>query len=155
MKNFLYKFIDTLNKELRASGFTTVTFGDAAEIDLNKQNTFPIAHMVIPDATMNNKITTFAMDIIVVDLVDFQKEYTNTLNETFNVSNVQDVLQDLIARVQRALLFVDDVHLIELQYPVAFNGFKENFTNAVAGWTVSLNFTTPNMADLCIENNIA
>ena len=147
--NWLYQFIDTLTQELRSSGFTTVTFGDFAEIDLDKQNTFPLAHIVIPDATMNEKVTQFNLDLVAIDLVDFNKEYTDSENVTFNVDNVQDVLQELIARVQRALKFVDNEQLIRLDYPVNFKGFKENFTNAVAGWTVTLNFTTPNMGDLC------
>ena len=149
MKNWMYQFLDTLTQELRNSGFTTVTFGDLAEIDMDKQSAFPVAHIVIPDATMNEKVTQFTLDLVTIDLVDFQKEYTNTENVTFNVDNVQDVLQDLIARVQRSLLFVDDMQLIRLDYPVNFRGFKENFTNSVAGWTVTLSFTTPNMADLC------
>ena len=149
MKNCMYQFLDTLTQELRNSGFTTVTFGDLAEIDMDKQSAFPVAHIVIPDATMNEKVTQFTLDLVTIDLVDFQKEYTNTENVTFNVDNVQDVLQDLIARVQRSLLFVDDMQLIRLDYPVNFRGFKENFTNSVAGWTVTLSFTTPNMADLC------
>lgn len=148
-KNFLYQFIDNLTKELRVSGFTTVTFGDMAEIDLDKQSAFPVAHIVIPDAIMNEKTTQFNLDLIVIDLVDFTKDYTDSENVNFNVDNVQDVLQELIARVQRALKFVDSVQFIDIVYPIGFNGFKENFTNSVAGWTVNLSFVTPNMADLC------
>lgn len=152
MKNYLYQVIDRMTAELRSAGFTTVTFGDATEIDLNKQNTFPIAHIILPDSVSEINSTTFTFNIICVDIVDFQKEYTNTLNSTFDVDNVQDVLQDLIARMQHAYKWVDNDTFINLNYPVNANSFKENFTNGVAGWTFTLRFTTPNMADLCANN---
>ena len=43
-----YKLLDTLKAELISSPFVnTVTYGDISDVDLNKQNIFPLSHFIV------------------------------------------------------------------------------------------------------------
>ena len=50
----LYNVIDTINTIVSAEPFNnTVSFGDIADIDLQKQSMFPLAHIMVNNATIN------------------------------------------------------------------------------------------------------
>ena len=57
-----FNVIDTLTTALKAEPFTnTVTFGDLDDVDLNKLTIFPLAHIIINTATINEE--TISMNI--------------------------------------------------------------------------------------------
>ena len=57
-----FNVIDTLTTALKAEQFTnTVTFGDLDDVDLNKLTIFPLAHIIINTATINEE--TISMNI--------------------------------------------------------------------------------------------
>lgn len=142
-----YKVIDALTKELRKSGFSYVTFGNYTDIDLDKQSTYPYAHIVIPDGHMDQKVTSFRIPIIVADLVDEQKEYSNTTDAQGDVDNVVDVLQDTLAKVEEVVKKLEGLWEFEMIYTHTFYGFKEQFTNLLAGWTFYMQVEVRNLAD--------
>jgi hypothetical protein len=149
MQNQFYRIIDTIVDEARTAGFTNVTFGSAMEIDLEKQSTFPIAHIILPTATQDEKTTTFTISIIGADLVDFTKDYETIDPLNIGIDNVQDVLQDILAKLQQIVQRISRIDLADIQYSVGYESFKEQFANMLAGWTLTVDITVPNLATPC------
>ena len=55
MKSF-YNVIDKIKTVVTTEPFNNeITFGDIADIDLKKQSLFPLAHVMINNATINNQ----------------------------------------------------------------------------------------------------
>ena len=59
MKSF-YNIIDTIKKVVNEEPFNSnVSFGDIADIDLKKQSIFPLAHILVNSATINENNISF------------------------------------------------------------------------------------------------
>ena len=72
-----FKMLDTLKLNLLEDvNINTCTYGDLAQIDLNKQSIFPLAHIVPNSATVNDngQTITFSVTLILMDQVDVSKE---------------------------------------------------------------------------------
>ena len=65
----VYDILTKIKEHLEADvSINTVTFGDIMEVDLNKQTIFPLAHMMIDNATILTLqfiITTRLMSLII------------------------------------------------------------------------------------------
>lgn len=143
-----YKVINAINTEFRNVGFAYVTYGTYTEIDLDKQSLYPYCHIVIPNINEDAILSQLSFDLVVADLVDIQKEYKPTDNEIFDPTNTIDVHQDLMARSQMALKKIDmDYHDIDIVLPFGWVGFKEEFTNLLAGWTITARFQVQNASN--------
>ena len=141
-----YNLVDAINKEFRKVGFKTVTYGTYTEFDMDTQTLYPALHIVIPDGNESEVVTQIVFDLIVADLVDIQKEYQPTENEVFDITNTLDVHQDLMAKRQQAIKMIDrNQNGVEIVLPVGWSGFKEQFTNLLAGWTISARFEVENL----------
>ena len=74
MKTY-YNLIDNIyNYLIGNNNINTVTFGDILEVDLSKQTIFPLAHVNVNDVTFDEFKMTFAMNVIVMDIVDEDKD---------------------------------------------------------------------------------
>lgn len=139
-----YKLIEALNIELRKQGFAYVTYGNYTDIDMDNQSIFPYAHIIIPSGNTRSIMSIITPRIIVADLVDITKNYNPSPDEVFDPTNLLDVHQDLLARAQAAFLRVDTYKDVDLIYPYNWDGFKEKFTNLLAGWTFTVGFEITN-----------
>lgn len=142
-----YKLIIALNTELRNQGFAYVTYGNYTDIDMDKQSLFPYAHIVIPTGNTQSIMSVVTPRIIVADIVDITKNYVPSPDEVYDPTNVLDVHQDLLAKTQAALLRADTYPDVDLIYPYNWDGFKEQFTNLLAGWTFTVGFEVTNADD--------
>ena len=52
----------------------TVTTGDLTEIDLSKQTIFPLSHIIINSATLNEQVISFSITVLSMDIVDLNKD---------------------------------------------------------------------------------
>ena len=68
----------------------TVTTGDLTEIDLSKQTIFPLSHVIINSATIQEQVIRFNITVLAMDIVDFSKDETTDIFVGNN--NEQDVL---------------------------------------------------------------
>jgi hypothetical protein len=60
-----FNVIDTLTNALKAEPFTnTVTFGDLDDVDLNKLTIFPLAHIIVNTATINEETISMNVSIL-------------------------------------------------------------------------------------------
>ena len=92
----IYGIDNILITGLKDAGFNTVTFGDPEQVNLDKQNIFPLAHIVLSNSVRNTSTQTASYFVRVVDIIDFNsldsREMTNKLKQT---RNYEDVLHDL------------------------------------------------------------
>ena len=69
--NSFYRVIDSIKDAVSAEPFNhQVTFGDIADIDLQKQSLFPLCHIMINNATITDNLVQQNMTIFLMDLVD-------------------------------------------------------------------------------------
>ena len=72
--NSFYRVIDSIKDAVSAEPFNhQVTFGDIADIDLQKQSLFPLCHIMINNATITNNLVQQSITIFLMDLVDISK----------------------------------------------------------------------------------
>ena len=91
-----YQLTTLLETQLRANGVTNVvSIGDISQINLNKQDIFPLAHIIITNASLEENVIRFSVNILACDIVDQSKDLT-TDRFTGN-DNEQDILNTQLA----------------------------------------------------------
>ena len=128
----------------------TVTYGVLEDIDLRKQEIYPLSHVNIPTATALENALQFNITIISMDLVDESKEETTDKyrgnNNEQDVLNTQlMVLNKLVSKIRRNRI-IDNLELIN--DPV-LEAFTDRFGNKVTGWVLTMDLQIPNDIYLC------
>ncbi len=151
MKEF-YNVTNKIKDALQAEPFVnTVTFGDIFDIDLTKQTIYPLAHLVVNNASIAESTVTINMSVILMDIVDVSKN--ETTNKFVGNNNEQDVLNTqlavasrLVGLLKRGSLYTD---LFQVVADVTCEPFTDRFENAVAGWTLTMDIVVPNDMTVC------
>lgn len=129
----------------------TVTYGDIFEIDLNKQDIFPLSHFIVNSATLNGSVWQFNMSLLCMDIVDESKE--DVTDKFTGNDNEQDVLNTQMAVINRLLELLrrGDLHseLYQLEGAPTIEAFFDRFENKLAGWTLSFDVLIPNDMTIC------
>ena len=152
MKEF-YNVLEKIRDELQGyPSINTVTFGDLTDVDLDKQTIFPLAHIYIDNVSPRQGALLFTFDILVADVVDYNKNQT-TEDDFYGNDNLHDVLNTqlgtmnyLIQRLKRGSLYQDQY---QLEGEPVFEPFKERFKNLLAGWETSVQILVKNDIKLC------
>ena len=146
--NLTTKIKDTLALDAFVN---TVTYGDIFEIDLNKQDIFPLSHFIVNTATLNGSTWNFSLSLLCMDLVDESKD--DVTDKFLGNSNEQDVLNTQMAVIGRLMellrrgdLFTE---LYQLDGQPSLEAFVDRFDNKVAGWAVTFNVIVPNDMTIC------
>ena len=72
-----YQLTQTIKTQLLADiNINTVSIGDISEVNLNKQDIFPLAHIIINSVTDEEQVLRFNITIIAADIVDQSKDLT-------------------------------------------------------------------------------
>jgi len=127
----------------------TVTLGDISEVDLNKQTIFPLAHQIVNVATLSERLITFDLSILFIDVVDYPTKSDKDSAEAFyRSSNLQDVHNTMLAVANelaqqffRGTLF-DENYIVDTE--VTCEPFQDRFENDLAGWSLTLSIQVPN-----------
>ena len=91
-----YNITTKIKETLALDDFVnTVTYGDIFEIDLNKQDIFPLSHFIVNSATLNGSVWQFNMSLLCMDIVDESKE--DVTDKFLGNDNEQDVLNTQMA----------------------------------------------------------
>jgi len=147
-----YNITTKIKETLALDDFVnTVTYGDIFEIDLNKQDIFPLSHFIVNSATLNGSVWQFNMSLLCMDIVDESKE--DVTDKFLGNDNEQDVLNTQMAVINRLLellrrgdLYTD---LYQLEGAPTIEAFFDRFDNKVAGWTLSFDVLIPNDMTIC------
>jgi hypothetical protein len=151
MKSF-YNIIDKIKDAVNAEPFNSnVSFGDIADIDLKKQTIFPLAHIMVNNATINDTYISFNVTLFLMDLVDDSKQSDSSLflgnNNSQDILNTQLALATRVMRVlQKSDLYRDEFELIN---PGNCEPFEERFDNALAGWAVTFDINAKTEMTYC------
>ena len=147
-----YNITTKIKETLALDDFVnTVTYGDIFEIDLNKQDIFPLSHFIVNSATLNGSVWQFSMSLLCMDIVDESKE--DVTDKFLGNDNEQDVLNTQMAVINRLLELLrrGDLYteLYQLEGSPTIEPFVDRFDNKVAGWTLTFDVLIPNGMTIC------
>ena len=151
MKGF-YQVTDKIKTLLNAEPFVnTVTYGSIDDVDLDKQGVFPLSHIIVNNAVVGTKTTTFSISILAMDIVDISND---EVTDTFvGNDNEQDVLNTQLALLTRVINELQRGDSYTDKYQVEANvtcePFVDRFENKLAGWTATLDVIVQNEMTVC------
>lgn len=149
MRQF-YNITKTIKDTLEAhSQVNVVTTGDIFDVDLNKQTIFPLAHIMVNQASFEGQIVRLNISVLCMDVVDETKEDPRSQVEPFyGVNNEQDILNtqlavinDVVTKLRKGTLYTD---LYQLDGNPTCIPFSERFENLLSGWTATFDVLLPN-----------
>jgi hypothetical protein len=147
-----YSILENIRAELDTMPFVnTITEGSIFDVDLNKQTIFPLCHLMVNNATIEEHVVRYNMSVIAMDVVDVSKD--ETTNVFRGNDNEQDVLNTTFAVLQRLASSMLNGNLSDLGYEIetapTCEPFTERFENLLAGWTMTFDLVVPNEMSIC------
>lgn len=144
----VYQVLDKMKDKLRQSpNIQTVSFGDLFDIDLNKTDIYPIAHIGLGNTSIQEHKLEVGINLMLLDIVDDNRNST-TIDEFYSNDNLQDILNTLLAE---ANILVSDLRrgsgydeLFQVEANVTAQPFLDRFENQLAGWSVDIAVSFPN-----------
>lgn len=150
--NGYYYVVNAIKDYLKNTNFiNTVTIGDIFKVDLNKQTIFPLSHIIVNNATIEENNTSLNISILFMDIVDESKQLVTDVWD--GNDNEQDVLNTQLALASK--LTADLIrgylysNLIQIANAPTAEPFTDRFENKVAGWTLTFDVIIPNDMTLC------
>ena len=147
-----YQLTSTIEEQLRGTEFTnTVSIGDISKINLNKQDIFPLAHMIVNNVTVEENVLRFNISILACDIVDQSKDvttdrFTGNDNEQDILNTQLAVLNRLIQRLRMGTLHQD---MYQLEGSPSLTPFHDRFENQLAGWSSTMDILIYNDIYIC------
>jgi len=144
-----YQLTETIKTNLLADvNCKTVTTGNLDDINLEKQDIFPLAHLIVNNVSQEDGVLRFSISILNMDIVDVSKEETTDLFRGNN--NLQDILNTQLSVSNRIIQLLRGGTLHQNKYQFEGNAslepFYDRFENELAGWTATF--------DVLIYNDI-
>ena len=147
-----YQLTSTIEQQLLADVNTnTVSIGDISKVNLNKQDIFPLAHMIVNNVTVEEQVLRFNISILACDIVDQSKEettdrFTGNDNEQDILNTQLAVLNRLIQRLRMGSLHTD---MYQLDGSPSLTPFMDRFENNLAGWSADMDILIYNDIYIC------
>lgn len=150
--NGYYYIVNTLKTYLSNLGFiNTITIGDIFNIDLTKQTIFPLAHIIVNNASLKENTMSLNVSILFMDIVDESKQLITDIWQ--GNDNEQDVLNTQLSLAQRlsADLLRGSLYssLVQIESEPSAEPFMDRFENKIAGWTLTFDVLVPNDMTIC------
>jgi len=150
--NGYYSLLNELNTHFTTDPLVnTITQGSIFNVDLGKQNLFPLVHIMVNQVTFNDNVMTANVTLMAMDNVSQRKEEPTTKFETSD--NEIDVLNTQLAILNRAFEMLKHGNIWDNLYHL--NGapvcepFVERFENYLAGWAMTFDVDFPNDMTRC------
>ncbi len=147
-----YQLTETIKEQLLADvNVNTVTTGDITDVNLSKQDIFPLSHIIVNNVTVNEQTLDFNVSILACDIVNQSKLETTDIftgnNDIQNILNNQlAVLNRLIQRLRMGQLHTD---MYQLNGSPSLSPFYDRFDNQLAGWTATMDIQIYNDIYIC------
>ncbi len=147
-----YQLTNTIKDQLlNDQDINTVTTGDISDINLRKQDIFPMAHLIVNNVTVSDQTLNFNISVLAMDIVNRSKEETvdifignNNLQDILNTQLV--VLNKLIQLLKRGTLHTDKY---QVEGDPTLEPFYDRFDNELAGWTATMDVLIYNDITIC------
>tara|TARA_B100000497_G_scaffold101886_1_gene116048 strand:+ start:44 stop:514 length:471 start_codon:yes stop_codon:yes gene_type:complete len=147
-----YQLTSTIERELLSNLLTnTVSIGDISKVNLNKQDIFPLAHMIVNSVVVEEQVLRFSLTILACDIVDQSKDITTDRfvgndNEQDILNTQLAVLNKLIQRLRMGSLHTD---MYQLDGNPSLEPFMDRFENQLAGWSATMDILIYNDIYIC------
>ena len=147
-----FQLTETIKQELLLDqNINTVTTGDITDVNLNKQDIFPLGHIIINNVVDEEQILRFNITILACDIVNQSKEETMDRfrgnNDMQDILNTQlAVLNRLIQRLRMGTLYTD---MYQLDSSPNLTPFYDRFENQLAGWSATMDIMIYNDIYIC------
>ena len=147
-----YQLTETIKTELLQDvNINTVTTGDITDVNLNKQDIFPLGHIIIDSVTDEEQVLRFNITILACDIVDQSKDPTvdrfKGNNDVQDILNTQlAVLNRLTQRLRMGTLYTD---MYQLDGNPTLTPFYDRFENQLAGWSATMTVLIYNDIYIC------
>ena len=147
-----YQLTETIKNELLNNvDVNTVTTGNLSNVNLQKQNIFPLSHIIINSVVDSEQTLSFSLSILAMDIVSRSKLETTDIFEGNN--NEQDVLNTHLAVLNKLIMVLRKGTLHRDQYQLvgdpSCEPFYDRFENELAGWTANLDVVIYNDITIC------
>jgi hypothetical protein len=147
-----YQLTETIKEELlKDQSINTVTTGNISDVNLNKQDMFPMGHIIVNNVTDEEQVLRFNISIIAMDIVDQSKNetadrFTGNNNEQDILNTQLAVLNRLTQRLRKGALYTE---MYQLDGSPSFQPFYDRFENQLAGWTATMDILIYNDIYIC------
>ena len=147
-----YQLTETIKTALlEDKDIETVTTGDITDVNLNKQDIFPLGHIIINSVIDEEQVLRFNISILACDIVNQSKELT--VDRFTGNDNVQDILNTQLAvlnklrqRLRMGNLYTE---MYQLEGSPSLTPFYDRFENQLAGWTATMDIMIYNDIYIC------
>ena len=147
-----YQVTNTIKDQLlKDQNINTVTSGDISDVNLRKQDMFPMAHIIVNNVVVGEQTLTFNLSVLAMDIVNQSKELPLDIftgnNNLQDILNTQlGVLNKLIQLLRRGELHTDQY---QLEGDPSLEPFYDRFENQLAGFTATMDITIYNDITIC------
>ena len=87
---------ETIKEQLLLDkNINTVTTGDISDVNLNKQDIFPLGHLIVNTVAVDEQVLSFNISVLACDIVDQSKDIT--VDRFVGNDNEQDILNTQLA----------------------------------------------------------
>jgi len=147
-----YQLTETIKNSLLDNiDVNTVTTGNLSNVNLQKQNIFPLSHIIINSVIDSEQTLSFSISILAMDIVSRSKLETTDIFEGNN--NEQDVLNTQLAVLNKLIMNLRKGTLHKDKYQLvgdpSCEPFYDRFENELAGWTANIDIVIYNDITIC------
>ena len=147
-----YQLTETIKEQLLLdTNINTVTTGDITDVNLNKQDIFPLGHIIINSVAVNEQTLDFNISVLACDIVDQSKDLT--LDRFKGNDNTQDILNTQLGVLNLLIqrLRMGDLHtdMYQLSGSPSLQPFYDRFENQLAGWSATMDVQIYNDIYIC------
>tara|TARA_B100000767_G_C19267426_1_gene329829 strand:- start:3 stop:476 length:474 start_codon:yes stop_codon:yes gene_type:complete len=147
-----YQLTQTIREVLFSSPFVnTISIGDISKVNLNKQDIFPLSHIIVNSVSVDEQVLNFNISILACDVVEQTKE--ETTNRFTGEDNEQDILNTQLAVLNKLIqrLRMGELHqdMYQLEGSPSLTPFHDRFENELAGWSATMNVLIYNDIYIC------
>tara|TARA_X000001382_G_scaffold113595_1_gene91455 strand:+ start:98 stop:568 length:471 start_codon:yes stop_codon:yes gene_type:complete len=147
-----YQLSETIKEQLlQDQNINTVTTGNLSDVNLNKQDIFPMGHIIVNSVVDEEQVLRFNISVLAMDIVDFSKG--ETIDRFKGNNNEQDILNTQLAVINRLIQRLRKGQLYTEMYQLDGNPsclpFYDRFENGLAGWTATMDVLIYNDIYIC------
>ena len=129
----------------------TVTQGSLFDIDINKQDIYPLVHIIVNTASLEGNVVRYNISILAMDIVDITKDeeenkFDGNDNELYVLNTQLQVLTRCYELLLRGDLWTDK---FQIDGNPTCEPFVDRFENKLAGWTMTTDILIPNGMTIC------
>ncbi len=148
----VYQVTDTIKDQLLDDrNINTVTTGDITQINLRKQDIFPLGHIIINSVTIEEQVLRFNITLLTMDIVNMQKQetidiFTGNTNEQDILNTQLSVINKIVQVLKRGTLYTNKY---QLDGDPVCEPFFDRFENELVGWSANMDIIINNDITIC------